>query len=74
MTCKACDNATRHPSSGLYQAACKGCAARALAQSPKFFAAAKVGNLTPEYRQALSQFFPDAPVHEAHQLVKAWVR
>ena len=39
--------------SGLYLADCRGCAARAIAQSPQFFAAALTGKQTPAYRERL---------------------
>ncbi len=34
MTCPACDRAQTKPTSGIYQANCRGCEVRAIAQSP----------------------------------------
>lgn len=73
MTCKACDNASAHPRSGLYSAGCEGCAARSLARTPVFFAAAKEGRFTPEYRMALQQLLPKLTQADAHAKVKQWL-
>lgn len=71
--CPACANATTNRNSGIYKMQCEGCAARALAQSPEFHCAAKSGTMTPQYRMALSQFFPGREA-EGHKRVKEWVR
>ena len=72
MTCPACDNARERPHSGIFQMNCDGCAARAIAQSPEFFAAAKSETFTAQYRMALEKCFPGKLPAEAHQLVKRW--
>lgn len=74
MSCPDCDNAKLHPLSGRFTYGCNGCASRQLARMPAFHEAAKSGRLTPNYRLALQQFLPKLPVHEAHALVKGWVR
>lgn len=54
--CPACTRAAEHPRTGIYQAGCVHCAARALAQSPEFAEAARSGVQTPRYRMALAEF------------------
>lgn len=73
MTCPACARAEVHPQTGIYQAKCEGCAARALAQSPEFAEAAKSGVLTPRYRMALAEFFSGRE-QEGHERVMAWAQ
>ncbi|MEQ1692328.1 MAG: hypothetical protein ABMA00_13640 [Gemmatimonas sp.] len=65
------DNARKNPQSGIFQMKCDGCAARALAQSPEFHAAAKADAMTPAYRTALAQLFPERET-DGHQLVRSW--
>lgn len=74
MTCDACVNAKLHPASGRFNMGCEGCIARGIARMPAFFSAAKAGRLTVEYRGVLTDQLPKLPVHEAHALVKGWVR
>lgn len=49
-----------------YRSNCPGCAARAAARSPEFFAAKKAGKLTQDYKRVL-----DA-LGVSHDEAKAW--
>ena len=75
--CTSCLVAEQQPDTGLYQAGCGECAARALAQSPEHHKAATVRRMVPEYRAALARVAgtDKAGVCDAlHQRVKAWAR
>ena len=53
MTCLACtaaQTAAHHP---IYQAECRGCRVRALANGPVHFDAQQAGRVTPAYKAAL---------------------
>ncbi len=71
MTCHACERAESNPRTGLYQANCPECKARALANSPQYFESAMAGVITTGYRTALESAF-GADWKNAHANVKAW--
>lgn len=53
MTCPHCAVAKSNAGYPVYQAACRGCRVRSLASGMAFFASAKAGRITPQYRAAL---------------------
>lgn len=69
--CPACAEAQRNPLTGMYQAGCKECSARALASSPSHFLAAQAGKILPTYRDALRAVFGDE-WKAGHARVKEW--
>lgn len=72
MSCPACTEAMRSPHSGMFQADCQDCTARALAHSPICFEAAQAGAITPAYRDALQFAFGEDWI-AGHARVKRWV-
>lgn len=70
MSCPDCETAKTQLWRG-YQADCKGCQARQLAEEPAFYNADKAGALTPEYKTAIKALFGDA-WKEAHAEVRKW--
>jgi hypothetical protein len=72
MSCQACERADANPLSGRYQADCKGCAARALAQGPELFASVTTKTATPEYEAALTKVFGAGQEAAGHESVKQW--
>lgn len=73
MTCEACQRAEAHPRTGMYQANCQECTARALANSPQYFDAMKAEAITPAYRDALQSAFGQ-DWKAGHERVKHWAR
>jgi len=68
-TCDYCKSAKADPSWPLYRSQCKGCAIRALANSPSFHQSSVDGALTQTYRDALSLVFGDG-WSAAHKQIK----
>lgn len=73
MTCEACQRAQINPRTGMYQADCMECTARALANSPQFFDAMKAEAMTPAYRDALQAAFGQ-DWKAGHERVKHWAQ
>jgi hypothetical protein len=71
MDCQACTEARTSRWCGAYRADCLECAARALSHSPAFWASAKAGAMTQEYRAALFTVFAEK-LPDGHRMVKAW--
>lgn len=71
MTCEACEHAKDNPQTGMYQANCRECTARALANSPQYFDAMKAEAITPAYRSALQSAFGQ-DWKAGHERVKHW--
>lgn len=69
-SCPSCAKAEKVPDYPMYQAACKGCAVRAIAQGPQFHASGVDGALSASYRKALAGIFGD-DWRAGHELVKA---
>lgn len=72
MSCSACDIAQVNIRTGRFNADCKPCAARSLAQSPLFADAMEADAITPLYRDALRFFLGDDDVSAAHAQVKGF--
>lgn len=70
MTCQNCTVARTDAHWPGYQAGCRGCGVRALANSPAFFNAARAGELTPAYRAALQTLLGE-DWQASHKEVKA---
>lgn len=68
--CDYCAKARHIADYPLYQAQCKGCAVRALAQGPDFHRSSADGRLDPSYRRALGLIFGD-DWRTGHDQVKA---
>lgn len=73
MSCEACAQARENRWCGMYRAACDGCTARALSQSPMYHEAAQAEAMTPAYRDALQRAFGDR-WREGHAMVKEWAQ
>jgi hypothetical protein len=72
VTCPACDRAEVHPLTGIYQAGCQPCEARALAQGP---AAHKRESDPGELQQAMRQAWPtEAEYRKGRALVWGWIK
>ena len=69
--CHACDIAQVNVRTGHFNANCKPCAARSLAQSPLYADAMQADAITPLYRDALRLFIGD-DVSAAHAQVKGF--
>ena len=69
--CPACAKAELCPTTGLMQAGCMRCEARALARSPSFYEAATAEAMTPAYRDALRMVAGD-DWRKVHEEVKRW--
>ena len=69
--CHACDIAQVNVRTGHFNANCKPCAARSLAQSPLYADAMQADAITPLYRDALRLFIGD-DVSAAHAHVKGF--
>lgn len=67
--CPACAKAELCPTTGLMQAGCMRCEARALARSPSFYEAACAEAMTPHYRAALWGVAGEK-WRELHEMVK----
>jgi len=70
MTCPNCTEAARRPEWPGYTAACKGCAARGIANGPEFHRSRKDGSLTPSYTSALYSIWGE-DWRAGHEAVKA---
>ncbi len=70
-TCPACERADANPLSGMYEANCRPCDARALSQAPLFFESVEAEAVTPGYRARLQALFGSEWV-QAHEEVKRW--
>ena len=70
MSCTHCDHAQTDPIWPGYQANCRTCAIRALANGPEFFVAQQTHSLAPAYKACLQKMFGDG-WKAAHEEVKA---
>ena len=70
-TCTHCTTAQTDPHWPGYQAGCRGCSIRALANGPAFFEAARAEQVTPAYRAALQALLGDEDWKAGHREVKA---
>lgn len=70
--CQACEAAERSPNTGLYNAHCDGCKARAIARGTELWEASLAGKITPRYRDALERVFGER-WRQGHDMVKRWV-
>ena len=60
MSCEHCASAQKDADWAGYQARCRGCQVRALANGPAFFESAQAQRITPAYRAALEKLLgPD---------------
>ena len=57
MSCEHCTEAQTDANWPGYQARCRGCQVRALANGPAFFESAQAQRITPAYRAALEKLF-----------------
>lgn len=73
MTCKACETAQKNPRTGMFQAGCQECTARALASGIPFFESVRARQKLPAYQQALEQAFGD-DWEQGHASVKEWAK
>lgn len=73
MTCKACETAQKNPRTGMFQAGCPECSARALASGIPFFESGRASKILPAYRQALEKSFGD-DWQSGHAKVKEWAK
>ena len=75
-SCQACVAAEKNPLSGLYQGDCPECQARALSQSPAFWASMAARKFRADYADALRQIAgPDPHAREElHRKVRDWER
>jgi len=70
LSCEHCTRAETDPHWPGYQAKCRGCGIRALANGPAFFESARVERISPTYRAALETLLgPDWKA--SHQEVRA---
>lgn len=70
MSCTSCARAAADVDSPFQHAGCKGCAVRALAQSPDFYRGGIDGGDAKPYRKALALIFGD-DWRAGHDLVLA---
>ena len=70
VDCAACLGAQKRPDTPHQRAGCKGCAVRALAQGPAFYASGLDGSQNASYRKALGLIFGDQ-YREGHDAVRA---
>ena len=73
MSCDACTAAEAAPMTGLYQAGCRACTARQLANGIEHAEARMLGKMTPRYMARLRAAYGDA-WEAGHAEVKAWAR
>lgn len=75
-TCPSCQAWEANPDSGLYHADCPDCQARALAQSPGYWASCAAMKFRADYSQALRAVAgDDANARDAlHRRVKGWAQ
>ncbi|HNG79149.1 MAG TPA: hypothetical protein PLW24_06755 [Burkholderiaceae bacterium] len=60
MSCEHCASAQKDADWAGYQARCRGCQVRALANGPAFFESARAQRISPAYRAALEKLLgPD---------------
>ena len=70
MSCEHCASAQKDADWAGYQARCRGCQVRALANGPAFFESARAHKITPAYRGALEKLF-GADWQASHREVRA---
>lgn len=70
MSCEHCASAQKDADWAGYQARCRGCQVRALANGPAFFESARAHKTTPAYRGALEKLF-GADWQASHREVRA---
>lgn len=70
MSCEHCTEAQTDANWPGYQARCRGCEVRALANGPAFFESAQAQSISPAYRGALVTLF-GADWRASHQEVRA---
>ena len=73
MTCKACEAGLRHPRSDLFEAACDGCSARAVAALGLHLESESIDppQMTIDYRRVLKQMFGER-AKAGHALTMEW--
>lgn len=60
MNCEHCASAQKDADWPVYQARCRGCQVRAMANGPAFFESARAQRISPAYRKALEKLLgPD---------------
>jgi len=57
MSCEHCASAQKDADWAGYQARCRGCQVRAMANGPAFFESALAQRISPAYRKALEKLF-----------------
>lgn len=70
--CPSCQEAEKNPLSGLYQANCTSCKARAIANGIEAYEASKCGRVTPELRYALRKVWGENWESIGVVMVKRW--
>jgi len=72
--CEYCAAARATPACGLYCATCRGCQARAMANSPGYAASVAAGKFRDDYTAALKAIVGDDPAEldRLHKAVRAW--
>lgn len=76
MTCHPCTRAEKNPLSGLQNANCPNCRARAFAHGQEMFEAEKVEKKTARYREALRVCFGEdkAAQDAGHKAAREWAK
>ena len=69
--CEYCAAARATPACGLYWATCRGCQARAMANSPGYAASVAAGKFRADYKQRLQEIAGDE-WEALHRQVRAW--
>lgn len=73
MTCPACTRAEADPRSSLYQAGCRNCEARSLAQSPMAWKALHAQTAVP-LQEAIERVWGVDGYEEGRRAVWAWIQ
>ena len=72
MTCPSCQEAEKNPLSGLYQANCTSCNARAIAHGQELWEASREKRITGRYKALLVGIWGPDHWQEGHEQVKRW--
>ena len=70
--CQSCEKSEETGIPGFLSRGCIDCQARALANGPLYFASAKDGKPSPEYKAALVRVFGAEGWKSGHQLVRQY--
>ena len=70
--CPSCQAAEKNPLSGLYQANCDSCKARAIANGMEVYESSKCGKVTPRLKTALQSVWGESWESVGLKMVKSW--